>query len=214
MSNASYNQPAEIPPELDRWNWGAFFLNWIWGIGNSTFIALLALVPFVNIVMIFVLGAKGSRWAWKNRIWRDAEHFRRTQRNWGIAGLVVWIVFFGGIAAMVVSLPIIMKGNDAYRLTMMAVQADPEVREALGDGIEASYWIGGSVNVDADGSGAARLSIPVRGSKAAGTVTAQGLRANGVWDMRLIVVTVDGSGVPIVLVDKDNLAGPGSSIGI
>jgi hypothetical protein len=22
--------PATFPPELDRWNWGAFLLNWIW----------------------------------------------------------------------------------------------------------------------------------------------------------------------------------------
>ena len=92
MANGPLNEPAEIPPELDRWNWGAFFLNWIWGIGNSTFIALLALVPLVNLVMIFVLGARGSRWAWRNRAWRDAEQFRRTQRNWAIAGLAIWVV--------------------------------------------------------------------------------------------------------------------------
>ncbi|WP_281405489.1 hypothetical protein [Mesorhizobium sp. B2-6-4] len=36
MAGQPLNQPAEIPAELDRWNWGAFFLNWIWGIGNST----------------------------------------------------------------------------------------------------------------------------------------------------------------------------------
>ncbi|BAV45927.1 hypothetical protein MesoLj113a_40100 [Mesorhizobium sp. 113-1-2] len=66
MAGQPLNQPAEIPAELDRWNWGAFFLNWIWGIGNSTFIALLALIPVVNLIMIFVLGARGSRWAWQN----------------------------------------------------------------------------------------------------------------------------------------------------
>jgi hypothetical protein len=52
--------PADIPEEIDRWNWGAFLLNWIWGLGNNTFIALLTLVPFVGLVMPFVLGAKGS----------------------------------------------------------------------------------------------------------------------------------------------------------
>lgn len=60
MAGQPLNQPAEIPAELDRWNWGAFFLNWIWGIGNSTFIALLALIPLVNIVMIIVLGARAA----------------------------------------------------------------------------------------------------------------------------------------------------------
>lgn len=54
---------AMVPPEIDRWNWGAFLLTWIWGVGNNTFIALLMFVPFVNIVMWFVLGARGSAWA-------------------------------------------------------------------------------------------------------------------------------------------------------
>jgi hypothetical protein len=56
---------AAVPPEVDRWNWGAFLLSWIWGIGNNTFIAFLTFVPFVGIVMPFVLGAKGSAWAWR-----------------------------------------------------------------------------------------------------------------------------------------------------
>ncbi len=72
---------TEIPPELDRWNWGAFLLNWIWGIGNNTFVALLTLVPGIGFIMMFVLGAKGSRWAWRNGRWDSIEHFRRVQRN-------------------------------------------------------------------------------------------------------------------------------------
>src|SRR3954452_15810364 len=122
MAGQPLNQPAEIPAELDRWNWGAFFLNWIWGIGNSTFIALLALIPVVNLIMIFVLGARGSRLAWQNRAWRDAEQFRKTQRNWAIAGLAVWVVSIGGCATMVGSIPFVLKGSDAYRMTMDVVR--------------------------------------------------------------------------------------------
>ena len=70
-------------------NWGAFLLTWIWGIGNNTWIALLALIPVVNIVMPFVLLFKGNEWAWKNKQWRDEEHFRSTQRKWTIAGLIL-----------------------------------------------------------------------------------------------------------------------------
>ena len=73
-------EPKPIPPEIDRWNWGAFLLNWIWGVGNNTFIALLTLVPVVGFVMLFVLGAKGSRWAWRNGRWDSVEHFKRVQR--------------------------------------------------------------------------------------------------------------------------------------
>jgi hypothetical protein len=35
----------DVPADIDRWNWGAFLLNWTWGVGNNTFIALLTLVP-------------------------------------------------------------------------------------------------------------------------------------------------------------------------
>ena len=69
-----------VPPEVKGWNWGAFLLNWIWGIGNSTYIALLMFVPLVNIFMFFILGVKGNEWAWKNRTWRDVEHFKQTQK--------------------------------------------------------------------------------------------------------------------------------------
>jgi hypothetical protein len=92
--------PKVVPAEVDRWNWGAFLLNWIWGVGNNTFIALLTLVPLVGIVMVFVLGAKGSRWAWRNGRWDSVEHFKRVQRQWAIWGIVIWlgaIILFGGI---------------------------------------------------------------------------------------------------------------------
>ena len=58
--------PEAIPAEIDGWNWGAFLLNWIWGIGNNTFIALQTFIPVVGLVMPFVLGAKGNRWAWRH----------------------------------------------------------------------------------------------------------------------------------------------------
>lgn len=58
-------------------------LNWIWGIGNNTFIALLMFVPFVNFIMLFILGAKGSKWAWKkNKKWESIEEFKAVQRKW------------------------------------------------------------------------------------------------------------------------------------
>ncbi len=92
--------PKSIPPEIGGWNWGAFLLNWIWGIGNNTFIALLTLVPIFGLIMPFVLGAKGIRWAWRNGRWDSVEHFKRVQRKWAIWGAIVWIggiALFGGI---------------------------------------------------------------------------------------------------------------------
>jgi hypothetical protein len=83
MENTSgQGKSAVVPPEIDKWNWGAFMLNIIWGLGNGTYISLLCLLPIANVVMPFILGAKGSRWAWQNKKWDSVEHFQRVQRSW------------------------------------------------------------------------------------------------------------------------------------
>jgi len=214
MAGQPLNQPAEIPAELDRWNWGAFFLNWIWGIGNSTFIALLALIPVVNLVMIFVLGARGSRWAWQNRAWRDAEQFRKTQRNWAIAGLAIWVLSIGGCATAVGSIPFMFKGSDAYHMTMDAVRADTRVKAAIGDDVTDNFWVGGHLNVSANGTGDAQFSIPVHGAKGKATVFSHMVRNAGTWSIRLLVVRVDGVDAPIVLTNEDHVPIPNAAIGI
>ena len=83
---------AVVPPEIKGWNWGAFFLNWIWGIRNKTYIAFLCFIPFVNWVMPFVLGAKGSKWSWQNHKWESIDQFKKSQRKWSIWGLVIFVV--------------------------------------------------------------------------------------------------------------------------
>ncbi len=213
MADKALNQPAEIPPELNRWNWGAFFLSWIWGIGNSVFIALLALIPIVNIVMIFVLGAKGSRWAWEKRAWRDAEHFRRTQRGWAIAGVIVWVIGIGFAASMVVVVPKIIKSTGAYQLTMETARADERVRQALGDDFDSGFWVGGSVETT-NGIGRASLSIPVSGSKGKGTIISEAGSRAGVWTLGLLYVIVDGQTQPIVITNPGNIAIPNAPAGV
>ena len=69
----SQQQSDDIPDGIRGWSWGAFFLNWIWAIGNGTWIGLLALIPYVNIVMMIILGIKGREWAWKNKKWESSR---------------------------------------------------------------------------------------------------------------------------------------------
>lgn len=91
----------DIPPGIKGWSWGAFLWNWIWAIFNNTWIGLLALIPGVNLVMIFVLGAKGREWAWKNKKWDSVEHFNRVQRKWSLWG--IWLVVIGFVLALLVT---------------------------------------------------------------------------------------------------------------
>jgi len=81
---------GDIPDGVRGWSWGAFLLNWIWAIGNKTWIGLLAMVPYVGFIMAIVLGIKGREWAWQNGEWESVEHFNRVQRQWTIWALVIW----------------------------------------------------------------------------------------------------------------------------
>jgi hypothetical protein len=82
------------------WNWGAFLLTWIWGSKHHVWISFLALIPGVNIIMAFILGAKGNEWAWNHDADKDETRFNARQRNWALWGLGAWAVLV--VVALVV----------------------------------------------------------------------------------------------------------------
>lgn len=91
-SQSSNSDLSQIPVEVTRWNWGAFLLTWIWGIRFGVWLSLLMFIPFFNIIWWFVLGAKGGEWAWKKNNWTSVEEFKKSQRKWAIAGLIIVIL--------------------------------------------------------------------------------------------------------------------------
>jgi hypothetical protein len=99
-NNSGMGSGTEVPAEIrNKWNWGAFGFNWIWGIGNNTWIALLMFVPVANLVMLILLGVKGNEWAWQNKHWESLEEFKRVQHLWAkvwvillIVSVILWIL--------------------------------------------------------------------------------------------------------------------------
>jgi hypothetical protein len=88
MENTSgQGETADVPQEIIRWNWGAFVLNWIWGIRNKTYIAFLCIIPIFGFVMMIVMGMKGNEWAWQNRHWESVEQFQLEQKIWSKWGI-------------------------------------------------------------------------------------------------------------------------------
>ncbi len=105
-NNYSLKGTTAIPPEIRGWNWGAFLLTWIWGIGNRVWVAFIVFipVPLLALIMAFMLGAKGNEWAWRSKNWHSVDHFRMTQKNWaywGIALFVLSIIFMAAIYILV-----------------------------------------------------------------------------------------------------------------
>jgi hypothetical protein len=93
-------QAADIPaPDVygqdrmtwrTKWNWGGF-MNWFqFGIGNRAYMVLLALIPLLGLVWVFIAGAQGERWALENpkNDYRDEREFRNVMDTWNRAGFV------------------------------------------------------------------------------------------------------------------------------
>lgn len=198
MENTSgQSSPAAIPAEIDRWNWGAFLLNWIWGIGNNTFIALLMFAPLANMVMPFVLGAKGSAWAWQNKKWESVEQFRAVQRQWAKWGVIVWLVFIAFFVALFFIIAASLKSSDAYKLAVSTLAANEEVTRVIGQPLSAGIP-GGSIQVSGP-DGTASLSFSVSGPSGKGTVYMEAAKKLGQWHIDQMVLEQD-SGKRIDLV--------------
>lgn len=112
-----YVDNISLSDELKKFNWGAFLLSWIWGIGNNVPVALfglimpiLALIPGVGVlVMPFYiwLGIKGNELAWASGKYTNIRKFRAVQQKWAlwgwafdiIMGILLIIIFFLSITS-------------------------------------------------------------------------------------------------------------------
>lgn len=112
---------AEIKSKIRRWSWGAFFLNWIWGVSHGVWISLLALIPIVNFGVMIYLGLRGNELAWKNGSWSSIEAFHKSQRRWAIAG---WILFSLSLLFGIASAVIDSANTYQYETNLTATTAD------------------------------------------------------------------------------------------
>ena len=93
MENTSgQGEEADIPQEIIWWNWGAFFLSWIWGIRNKTYSAFFTVLPIIGFVMMIALGMKGNEWAWQHKRWESVEQFQHEQKAWSRWGIRIAII--------------------------------------------------------------------------------------------------------------------------
>ncbi len=121
INNSGGGSGIVVPEEVKGWSWGAFLLNWIWAIGNRTWIGLLALIPYVGFLMTIYLGIKGREMAWRNNRWDSIEHFNRVQRSWSKWGA---IIFFGIIGIAILAAVMMPVANDYTSRAEQAEQSE------------------------------------------------------------------------------------------
>jgi hypothetical protein len=147
-------------------------------------------VPLVNMGMIFVLGAKGNEWAWRNKRWDSVQHFKRVQRKWGFwsagaiaASFVFFFVVFSGTMFL-------MKQSGAYQLALSHVETHSQAREILGSPLQTGWLVTGNTSTNGP-SGKANIAFSVSGPKGSGTVYVDAKKEMGEWDLKNIVLLVD-----------------------
>lgn len=103
-----------LPKEIRRFNWGAFLLNWIWGVMHKKYITLLILpasiIPFIGPLALAIwFGIKGNQWAWESQEWKSTKEFNESQENWVRLWLILFI--FGTILMLKIFLFLVYIGN-------------------------------------------------------------------------------------------------------
>ena len=139
INTSGAGKGTAVPKEARGLSWGGFLLNWIWGLFNGTYLALLALIPLVNIFVAFWLLFKGRELAWQNRRWNSVEHFNKVQRNWGLAGLGLLLLSVAyGVATVSAVLSAseqlqnAVSDDSAFEQALQDVD-DPEMEKAMRD---------------------------------------------------------------------------------
>ena len=101
----------ETPQCLNQWNWGAFYWGWIWGIGNGVYWPLITLIPYVGqvaaLIIMFILGANGSRYAWEKFNGTAAE-FDEKQHSWAVAAGIAFLIC---IVIVIIAVIVIAAGS-------------------------------------------------------------------------------------------------------
>ena len=97
----------DFPTGMNRFNWGAFFLGWIWAACMESVKGLILSLT-LGFIGNLILGFQGNRIAWESREFKDLEDFIRVQEEWTKWGLIVFIITFSiSIVATIISFFII-----------------------------------------------------------------------------------------------------------
>lgn len=82
-----------------------------------------------------------------------------------------------------------LRGSTVFTEAVDQARESPEVREVLGEPIEAGWQMQGSIQTSND-RGTARFSVPLKGPKAEGTLFVEGTKSSGQWTYSKLQVQV------------------------
>ncbi|MDR3403407.1 MAG: cytochrome c oxidase assembly factor Coa1 family protein [Chthoniobacter sp.] len=124
--------------------------------------------------------------------------------NWWLIGcggclsLIVLGIIAGG--AIFFGVMKVIKSTEPYKTAVAGATNSPEVQAELGTPIEPGFLPQGNVNSDTSGgttTETANLTIPLKGSKASGSLHYAAKKTGADWEVSDFTVTVEGGGKKI-----------------
>jgi hypothetical protein len=101
---------------IKKFNWGAFFGTWIWGLFNKTYITLweipLSLTQAGQITFPLICGLKGNEWAYKNKHYQDIEAFHKSQKKQTC--IFVTVIIIGYLLLTILFMTVIIGAVTSY----------------------------------------------------------------------------------------------------
>lgn len=129
-------------PVLDiiakKFNWGAFFLSWVWGLGNKSYItlvilpiAIFSIIPVLGIIMqiciLIWFGLNGNKWAWQNKKWKSIEEFHNVQKKWAIIGIIFETLFIIIMISIGLLMPMLVSNSEEARIKKLLLNSTQDV---------------------------------------------------------------------------------------
>jgi len=114
--------------------------------------------------------------------------------------LLLLMAAFGILAITIVTAS--FRHSEVYQRAVTIASGNSQVRQQIGDPIEAGWFVSGQLNINGS-SGKADLAIPIKGSRGKGRIRAVAYRSGGVWTFTWLQVNLEGHGEPIDLLSRE-----------
>lgn len=129
------------------------------------------------------------------------------KRNWKwavpVGGcLTIIILFIALLAAGILGVSKMFSGSEPYAFALEQTQKNAQVIELLGEPIETTGIMQGSINYS-NGDGAANIRIPIKGPNGEGKVYVVGEKRNDTWTYSELEVRIDENNEVINLLDEN-----------
>ncbi len=195
------NEEIEVPPEIKRWNWGAFLLCPFWCLRHGIWQGFLLAVPFFGFLVPFWLGATGNQKAWMKNKDSDLKAFLKRQKYWSIAGVTVFAVaLFGGLGSLSYSL----NYSDGMKMGLEIANSNKRLTECFGEIQKSSFFNGTYKYIASPKPSTLKVAFEATGTKNQGKITFKWEKRGEDW-IATRVTAVDSEGKARQLIESPTI---------